>query len=274
MKLNPFKKYSGFIKAGALDALSYKFTLYAWLIGDILGLIVTSVLWFAIYNQSAEEIINGFSFQEMMNYVVTARIVAQLTTCSQSFYIEGTDIREGGIAINLTKPINYRKKLYFNSLGVFLADFVILFIPLYLIAILVLHFAFSCDLPTWYNVLFFLISVFLSMSIYDSFNFILGQLAFVTGTLFGIMIIKDTLLSFLSGSLIPLSFFPSWAQMVLRCLPFSSLMETPTYILMNKYDPLTSLIKVSMQLGHFVLLEVICYLVNRRMIKHVVSVGG
>jgi len=274
MRQNRFKKYLGFIKAGMLDVFSYKFSLYVWLIGDVLSLVIMCVLWFSIYSQSSETVINGFTYTEMISYVVFSRVVSQLAYCSRSFFLEGMDIRQGNIAINLTKPINYRNKLFANSIGLFFADFLMLFIPLGVIACLVIKFGIGGELPHWYNILFFLVSVFLSMGIMDSFEFLIGQSAFVTGSIFGIMIIKDTILNFLSGGMIPLSFFPEWAQMALRILPFSSLLETPTFMLINAYTPMDAFIRICIQLGHFVLMYLICLLVNRRMVAHVVSVGG
>lgn len=274
MKLNQFKRYRGFIKAGMLDTFAYKFQIYGWLLGDIFSLIVICILWIAIYDQSTETIINGMSFKQMITYVVNVHIISQLVFCSQSFFTEGSDIREGNIAINLTKPINYRYKLLSQTIGTFFSNFLMLFLPLYIIATLILYFGFGCDLPQWYNILFFLLSAILSMLIYDSINFTIGQAAFFTGSLFGIMMIKDTIISFLAGSLIPLNFLPSWIQITLRILPFSSSLETPTLILLNYYSPLDSLIRILIQLAWVFVLEIFVNLLNKGMIKHVVSAGG
>jgi len=274
MKLNLFRKYRGFIKAGMLDTFAYKFQIYGWLIGDILSLAITCILWFTIYQQSTEAIINGMSFKQMITYVINIKIISQIVFCSQSFFNEGMDIREGSIAINLTKPLNYRYKLLTQTCGTFIANFILFFVPLYVVGTLILYFGFGCDLPQWYNVLFFFVSAILSAIIYDSINFMIGQSAFFTGSLFGIMIIKDTIINFLAGSLIPLNFLPNWTQIVLRVLPFSSALETPTFILLNYYTPLDSLYKILIQLAWVIALEIIVNLINRGMIKHVVSAGG
>ena len=197
-----------------------------------------------------------------------------LTTSTQTFFDIGEDIRMGNIAITLTKPVNYRYKFLADTFGSLMVNFLVVFLPLYTISLLVLHFGFGADLPTWYNLIFFAISALLSCFLLDAFNFLLGQLAFFTGALFGLMLIKDTVLSFLSGGMIPLVFLPQWIQNTLRILPFSSLTETPIYILLNKYEWSGSLLKIAIQIGWVIVFEFICYISNKTLIKHVTSVGG
>lgn len=274
MRRNPFKTYKGFVKGYIASTLAYKYQIFGWVLGSFLTAIITCVLWYAIFEQSSDAVINGYTFKEMLLYVITTKVVVSLTTSSQSFYDIGEDIRMGNIAITLTKPINYRARFLFNTFGSYIANFFIVFLPLYIITLLTLHFGFGCEIPLWYNFFFFFISSILSCILYDAFNFLIGQIAFYTGALFGVMLIKDSVLSFLSGGLIPLAFLPIWAQETLRILPFSSLTETPIYMLMNNYLPLDSLCKIGIQFGWVILFEIICYVSNRRIIKRVTSAGG
>jgi ABC-2 type transport system permease protein len=163
-------------------------------------------------------------------------------------------------------------------------------LPATIIVFLCVHFIFGISFPFWYNIIYFFISVTLSVLIFDSFNFLFGQIAFFTGALFGVMLIKDTFLQFFSGAMIPLSFLPTGLADTLRILPFSSLMETPVFLLLNMYDTqgilsffgftvqmngaLIGLIKIFIQFVWLIVLETLCYSSNRRIIKHVVSVGG
>lgn len=274
MKARKFRKYFGFVKADILITYSYKFKMYGWLIGSCLTVAMTCVLWYAIFKQSTTAVINGFTFYEMITYAITSQLVIQLVASSQSFWIISDDIRKGTIAINLTKPINYRTRLLSESFGAFVGAFIFLFIPLYLICIISLYFGANAPIPTWYNVLYFLVSIVISLSILDAFNFLIGQLAFFTGAEFGIMIMKDTILSFLSGAMITISFFPDWLALTLRILPFASITEMPVFFLMNRYTPVEGITNLCIALGWAIVLNAISYFSYSKIAKHVISTGG
>jgi ABC-2 type transport system permease protein len=88
------------------------------------------------------------------------------------------------------------------------------------------------------------------------------------------MLIKDIVLSFFSGSLLPSSFFPSWLNDILRFLPFQSMVEKPIMILMGKLNTIEIIEAVAIQLLWLVVLNLLCSITFNRIKKHVVSVGG
>lgn len=47
------------------------------------------------------------------------------------------------------------------------------------------------------------------------------------------MLLKSAIIQFFSGALIPFSFYPSWAQVILNLLPFASTLSSPTLIIMG-----------------------------------------
>ena len=53
--------------------------------------------------------------------------------------------------------------------------------------------------------------------------------------IWGFSILKNSIISFFSGSLIPLAFFPDAFRRVLEELPFASLVYVPTMVYMGKY---------------------------------------
>ncbi len=267
-------RYTGFIKAGVLGTFVYKFSIFGWLVGDIVALVIYCFLWIAVFSYSPTATINGFTSTGMLAYVVSARIIGHLVNSSNSFYSVGSDIRDGSIANRLSKPINYRRTLMYSSIGQYVGSFLLFFFPLYVPALLILHFAFGVAFPIWYNVLLFILSSFLSMLIIDSFDFIVGQVAFFTGALFGVMLVKDSVMSFLSGGMIPLSFFPLWAQKIFEFLPFSSMLQTPTFIALGMYGVEDALIKIAWQVAWVVFLGLLSYLSFGRTVKRVISVGG
>ena len=274
MKTNKLKKYLAFTKGGILNGFAYKFSAIGWLIGDAISLLILFYLWSAIYTSSPSELINGMTFSEMLTYLIFARVTTTLVFSTQSFWIIGEDIYDGNIAINLIRPLNYRYRLLASSFGNFLSTSILMFIPLMTLSIVLLYFILGISLPGIGFFLVFILSCFLSFIIADCLNFLIGEMSVFTNALFGLMLIKDIVFSFFSGSLLPSSFFPSWLNSIMRFLPFQSLVEKPIMILMGRLDTIEMIEAVVVQLLWLVVLNLLCTVTFNRIKKHVVSVGG
>jgi ABC-2 type transport system permease protein len=269
-----FKRYYPFFKAKIMDFLVYKWAIYGWVLSDVFILFLTYFLWLAIYKSSGNDVINGFDFNTMMTYVVLAQITMQVAFSSDSFWTLSQEIRSGSIVMHLIRPINYRISLIFGTIGNYTISLFIIIVPALVIAYSLLYFGLGVSLPSVINVLFYLLSTVMALLIIDSLNFLIGLIAFYTQSLFGISIIKDSVLRFLSGSIIPLAFFPLWARNILAFLPFSSLVETPIMILLGKMDTSTILTSLALQFMWVVIFYILANLGYKRAVKHVVSQGG
>lgn len=274
MKRNRFKKYFAFSKGGILNGFAYKFSALGWLLGDLVSLIILYFLWQAIYKNSPVEIINGMTFKEIITYLIIARVSTTLVFSSASFWIIGYDIYEGNIAISLIHPINYRYRLLATSFGNFISRSILMFVPLFTLSLIVLNQLLNIGYPEIQNLFFFLISILLSFMIVDGLNFLIGQMAIFTNALFGLMIIKDIIFSFFSGSLLPSSFFPNWLNEVLKFLPFQSMVENPIMILLGRKTFNQILMILLIQIAWVFILEILCHLSFGKLKRHVESVGG
>lgn len=274
MKPNKLKKYFAFSKAGILDGFAYKFSALGWLLGDIVSLLILFFLWKAIYANAPGELINGMTFNDMIAYLIYARVATSLVFASSSFWNIGKDIYEGNIAISLVRPINYRYRLLASSFGSFLSSAILMFVPLWLVSIILLNVTLGLPFPGLLYTGLFLLSAILSFVIADALNFLIGEIAIFTNALFGLMIIKNTLFSFLSGSLLPSSFFPSWLNNILRFLPFQSMVEKPIMIFLGKLSPLEIVEVFAFQIMWIIVLNLLCTFSFNRLKKRVESVGG
>lgn len=276
MLKNPFKKYRGFIKGSILNVFAFKFEIFGWILQSILSLALLVFLWFAIFKEKGDlnTPINGYTYAQMIYYQIMVLITGLWTSQSSSFDLLTDDIREGNISISLTKPVSYRGRCLSCSIGNSIANFFLFALPLYIIAILICTFALNMPFPAWYNIIFYLICGVLAIVLFDSFDFLLGQLGFITNSLFGIYVIKGTLLSFLSGAMIPFSFFPGWMRDILIYLPFTGLSSTPINIYLGYYTITDSLIKLSISFGWAVVIYFLSIYANHIMIKHAEVAGG
>lgn len=266
-------KYLPFYRAGYQSFLAYKFEVLIWVFGDFVFLLITYFLWNAIYQSSPNDVINGFNFQEMVIYIFIARIVTDMIHV-ELLWIIGDDIKTGSIAMQLIKPISYRTRLFAQSFGQMGAFVSIIAGPILIIGTILLHYALNIPYPSFLGVILFIVTVILAYFILLYLDFILGMVAFKTLATFGIGNLKGAIINFLSGALIPLSFFPLWAQDIFHFLPFSSVIYTPTMILMGKYNIDMAINAIIIQIIWVIILMLCANFVWKKVEKRLVVQGG
>jgi ABC-2 type transport system permease protein len=100
------------------------------------------------------------------------------------------------------------------------------------------------------------------------------MIAFFTTYIFGLQMAKDALMSFLTGQLIPLSFFPVAVQRVFDFLPFSSMVYTPVMLYLGKYTGSELHFVLLRQTIWVVILYVLGSLIWRQVTKRLIVLGG
>ena len=124
------------------------------------------------------------------------------------------------------------------------------------------------------NVALYLASCLMSFLIFVLFDFCVGMIAFFTSYIFGLFLVKEALMSFLTGQLIPLSFFPAAVQRVFDFLPFSSMIYAPVMIYLGKYQGTELVWVLVRQLVWVLLLYGLGTLIWNRVTKRLVVLGG
>lgn len=268
-----FKKYGIFAKAGVQTTLAYRGYIFLWVIGAVVICVVNALLWYAIYRYSPEPVIGGFTYEQMLIYLIMNLVVGDVLY-TETMSMISDDIIDGVIGMRLMKPINYRAQLGFTAIGAFVARIVIIGIPTMIIGLLVTIFGFGLACPQWWQILLYFVAAFLSLLILDALHFIFGQLAFKTQAIFGISMIMGTIINFLSGTVIPLSIYPEWAQAILEWTPFPALASTPVLIFMGQLGGMELFKQFMISIVWAVILNVLAFLSFRRSVRHVVVFGG
>lgn len=124
------------------------------------------------------------------------------------------------------------------------------------------------------TVCLYLLSCMMSYFIYVLFDFCFGMIAFFTTYIFGMMMVKEALLSFLTGQLIPISLFPEVFQKVFDFLPFSSMVYTPVMIYLGKYTEKELLFSLGRQLFWVLCLYWLGSVIWKRVTKRLIVLGG
>ena len=274
------RKYRPFLKAGMMNSFAYRGTIFTWLFITALQIVCVVFLWVAVYRSSpdgVDSVINGFTFKEMIVYTVLANIFGFVTMGSESQFIINEDIKKGTIDLAFTKPISYRLRLLAQNVGEFLGVDLMIGLPGFIIAFIVfisIGFINVTPLGLLVSVAFFLIAQLLASILEDTVSYICGVLCFYTSSGWGINQAKEVIVSFLSGRLLPLSFFPGVFATIVGYLPFAGMSYYPVLILIGKVDILTSIHYVGFSLVWLIALNLFAKVLFNHASKKITVQGG
>jgi ABC-2 type transport system permease protein len=252
------RKYLALGRLVLLDQLEYPAEFLYFLFLNAFPLFVMTYLWLAVY-QSAQTIA-GFDLNTIITYFFLSFVVGRLNS-DTAFYFADL-IREGDLTSYLLKPMVFIRYMFVHMVFRKIITFLISSPVIIIIFILLRnHFIQPPDLLTF---LLFLVSVTLAMLMYALAGYLIGLFAFWTGDISGIYYFYYALIGFLSGSVLPLSFFPAWLQQIINWLPFRYFIAFPINIYLGKYTPLQILSNLAIGLIWFFLLYLIYRLIWKR----------
>lgn len=268
-----WKVYMPFLENQFKRNLAYKGSFYLFMVCSIFGPFISYYLWMAIYGSAAGSVLGGLTRAEMVVYIFMSYVTTTITTIGISDEITD-DVMEGSVVMTLIKPIDYRMSLISKALGEalyrFLAPAVFVWVGLEVYKATVL----GLGVTSIRNILLYVLSMMMSFFIYVLFDFCFGMVAFITTYMFGMNMAKEAILGFLSGQLIPISFFPEVLQRVFDFLPFSSMVYVPVMVYLGKYTGMELIIVLARQLLWIVLLYGLGTFLWSRITKRLVVLGG
>lgn len=222
------KKYLTLTRAGIIESLQFRLATVVMVIGNLLYLIIVYYLWKAIYASVGTEVVNGMTFTDTLIYLVLATALFNFMEM-YTVWEMGRNIQTGKIVLDLLKPMEYQRYLFWSFSGTFVTQFFFTFLPTFIVVALVTHGA----IPLGCNLLYFIISVVMAVSINYSIDFLVGTICLYTESIWGINIMKQVIVLLLSGATIPIAFFPEPLKTIMYYLPFQSIYNAPLTILLN-----------------------------------------
>ena len=269
-----FRTYSAFIRAGIQDAIAYRASFLGFFIGEIFYCFIMYFLWKAVFNSNGASAIFNFTMVDMTVYLFMSNITGFLIGSDSTTAI-GEEIKDGSIVMRMIKPINVDMSLFSFEIGnkIILASTV--FLPV-IIGVEIYkyiqygHIAFNVML-----FLLYVVSAILSYLLMFYFNLAFGYLAFFLMNLWGFSILKESIVKFFSGAIIPIAFFP-WESVrkVFSVLPFASMNYTPVMIYMGKYTGTTLIFSIMLQIIWVLSFWGICKFIWKLACKYLCIQGG
>lgn len=264
--------YGNFIRLAFLKFLAYRLRYYTGVISYTVYVAGFYFLYSALFasRTAGGETIGGLTLQEMITYVAVSWI-------GRSFYFNNIarelagQIENGEIAMQLIKPYNLQTVMMFEVVGES-AFRLLLFTTPIMVVIVPLFGIMAPPAAALYGWTF--LSFCLALLIYTQFNFLLGCLAFHTKNIHGVLRAKMVGLDFLTGVIVPFTFFPEWFQKVVVWLPFQGMSYIPVTIYLGKRNGHDLLAALGLQLGWAILLYVLGRLAWNASVRRVTVQGG
>src|SRR3954451_81232 len=141
-------------------------------------------------------------------------------------------IRDGSIATDLARPLDPQRYWLAFDLGRAPYHFLFRGIAPFVLA----AFVFELHYPTPLDAVLFVVSLTLAVVVSFGIRFLYNASAFWLLDIRGVMTVAITVNLFLSGMVMPISFFPDWLRSLAHALPFAAVLQTPVDVWLGKHD--------------------------------------
>jgi ABC-2 type transport system permease protein len=257
-------KYLEMIRIRFLMMLAYRTNYYTGILIYSINIGAYYFLWSAIYG--SKENIVGLSVTQMTTYVAVSWM-------ARAFYFNNLDremaleIMEGKVAIELIRPYNYLGMKTMQGLGEGIFRLFFFSAPGMIIVYFIFPIQFAWEPSVWG---LFAISILLSFLINTELNLLTGITTFFLFNNSGLIRAKRVVIDLFSGLLLPISFFPGWAQEVMKFLPFQGISYFPSMIVTKGFSHPQAVEAIFQQLIWVIILffpiQLLWYLAKKQLI--------
>lgn len=226
------KKYFEALKIMFKTQMVYRFNIITGMVFTISKILLAYVLWGAIFGEKS--VISGFTFNSMLSYYIISSFLSQLDQSSGLCWQISEEIRNGSFSKYVIRPMGIFR--YFTAQTAGLSVFLLSF---NLIAAIIWVFIFQIDFVITDNIQCIfaaLLLVLLGLLFMMQINYFIGILAFKFLDTSIFIMIKENIVQFVTGSLIPLTLLPLEVVKVMGFFPFYYISYLPSMLLLGRND--------------------------------------
>jgi len=262
------KKFLTIVKAFWQKALTYRFTVLAYRIGEIGEMLALILMWTAIYG--GQKIISGLTLQEMITYILIGNFFNAII---RNFLSNGIarDIKDGRLSLFLIKPIGYFSYILSQEVGrISLATILSVLSSALVIVFFINTFIWNFDIAYLLVIFAMIIFAFITELLL---SYLIGLIAFWTDEVEGLYATIDRIKKFFSGGYFPLNLLsPAFVQISL-ILPFAYSFFIPAQLYLKKFDLSVGLKGLLVQIIWIIVLYGIIRIVWNRGLKKYEGIG-
>ncbi|MDP2656049.1 MAG: ABC-2 family transporter protein [bacterium] len=263
------KKYWTIISIYWQRALTYRFTVLSYRVGEAGETLVLILMWIAIYGGD-RTMISGFTVREMITYILVGNFFNAMIRNFLSMVIE-KDIKDGRLSMFIVKPMSYFSYILSQEIGRISFSTIS--------SVLTSGFVILCFANTFIwkfdGVYFLVISIMVILAFITELllSYLVGLIAFWTDEVGGLYATIDRIKKFFSGGYFPLNLLPVVFVNISFALPFAYSFFIPAQLYLKKFDVTVGLKGLLVQCCWILILYGIIKIVWNRGLKKYEGVG-
>ncbi len=260
--------YKRFWQVNWAEQWQYRANLIMYLAFWVVSPIVYLSVWMTVANLQGT--VNGMTANDFAAYYLLGLLV-DLITSSITFHLFTYKVQDGSLSGELLRPSHpVLTNALINNIA-FKALMLIVFIPIWLVLIIVFQPQFTV---TWGSILLTIPALILGFATSFLMESGLSLLVFWTTRAYGPMQVFWTAGSMLSGKLFPLTLLPLTVQSVAQFLPFQLWVWFPVQLLSNKLTPEAIALNFGLEIAWLLVLFVLFQALWKRGVRKFSAVGA
>lgn len=224
------KKYMEVAKITFKTQINYRFDTIISVSLSFVRILLAFMLWSVLFRDKVE--IGGFTFSMMISYYIIMSFFRRLDTTDSIVWQLSSEIRDGQFTKYIVRPV--KPLLYFTAICY--SKMVFIF-GINLIATIIYAVVFNKYFVLQGNVYVYISAILISilgLNFLILLNYFIAILSFKFLEIGAFNMIKNNILEFLTGTLIPLALVPLWLQNTMKFFPFYYVYYLPSMLFMNK----------------------------------------
>lgn len=267
-KIIQTKAYLYVYKTQIQKCLAYRFDVYGNIVMQCIIMFATAFFWKALYAEA--DVVQGVDVRSMLVYTVISSMMSVLLTTNVEHRVIQS-VEKGTVATDMLRPIILFGIYFFEDLGAVTALLFQNMIPIFLIGSICIALPRPAGISAFLGFLASLLMAFLI-------NWLLAgcfsMWAFSAINMNPMVQVKKHLIRLLSGSIIPMWFFPEWLSNILNVLPFVYIYQLPLDLYIGKCKVVDAIPRLAIQLGWVCILSVLFCFLQKRVTRRVLVQGG
>lgn len=220
------KKYLQIFKIGMKEMFAYRFDVFGKGVLGFFKICIAYLMWRIIY--SMNDIVSGYTFHEMITYYLLVNFLLAFETSSEVSKLMSEEIKNGYFTKYIVKPVNtfgYYFSLIISKIA-FLAIVNTIAMGVWLL-VFRNYFELHLSFRALSNSIFIFILGLLFIALLNYFFMILTFWVIDTTAFF---MIKDNIMEFVTGALVPFSLLPAYVIEGFKYTPFYYILYYPVNI--------------------------------------------
>lgn len=233
--------------------------------------LLRAYVFIAVFRASGQTQIAGYSLTDTITYTALTQALGMPIAILNWWWEVMRTIRSGEIVSDLTKPFHYFSFWLARDLGRAAFHFTFRGLPI----LLFFPFFFALAWPEsplqW---MLFLVSVLFAVFISFCWRFLVNLSAFWFLDAIGIGRLAWLVMSFFSGFIVPVAFFPDWLKFAVTLTPLPAMVNTPIEVYLGIVQGTELWTALGSQLAWAVMMALLCEWVYRRGVQKLIIQGG